>query len=96
MSRNGKTQLEVISKTAFENFWIGPSQVLLFFHSFFARLIGTQKEARSRWNKHIVRNHHKCHNLTNGCCKFPWNFLRCNSFMAQTREIKSILTNLGS
>ena len=27
MSRNGKTQTEVISKLVFENFWIGPSQV---------------------------------------------------------------------
>ncbi len=27
ISRNGKTQVEVLSKSVFENFWIGPSQV---------------------------------------------------------------------
>ena len=27
MSRNGKTQTEVLSKSVSENFWIGPSEV---------------------------------------------------------------------
>ena len=30
MSRNGKTQTEVLSKSVAENFWIGPGQVCVF------------------------------------------------------------------